>query len=135
MLDSVEKKNIPQGTSLLFSEAKPKALGVLLDRKSNLFVVFAPIWKSDLITKSFQTQLYEELLLLTSSGCTLSSTHTAAEAMSRWMCHIQWQMASELKDLKYTPLWQFMLHTHSSAALERKDFNVGMTALFKVFYT
>lgn len=43
MLDSTEKKNIPQGSSLLFSEAERKALGVLLDRKRDLFVVFAPI--------------------------------------------------------------------------------------------
>jgi len=42
MLDS-EEKNIPQGTSLFFSEAKLKALGVLLDKKRDLFVMLALI--------------------------------------------------------------------------------------------
>lgn len=83
MLDS-EEKNIPQGTSLFFSEAKLKALGVLLDKKRDLFVMLALIWKSDLITKSFQTQLYVVLpCLLTSPGCALSWAHTTTEVMSR----------------------------------------------------
>lgn len=42
VLDSTEEKNIRRGTDLLFSEAKQKALGVLLGRKSDLFVALTP---------------------------------------------------------------------------------------------